>query len=207
MIKESHHRIKNNLQAVSSLLELNAGFLTDKKALSMIRDSQSRINAMALIHEKLYLSKTLAGVVMEQYLEDLCDSLMITFGVKNRGIELRLDVEDITINSDTAVPCGLMINELVSNAMKHAFNDGAGGMVEVKLSRERKGGYLLVMRDNGSGIPDGMDLEDTDTIGLMLVRSLAQQLGGSVDMKTGEWTEFIIRFNEYEEAPINSSLV
>ncbi len=207
LIKEIHHRIKNNLQVISSLLYLQSGYVQDPQTREMFRESQNRVRSMALLHEKLYQSPNPAGIDFSEYIGDLTQSLFMSYGVKSSAIALTIEISGITLGMDTAVPCGLIINELVSNSLKHAFKDGASGEVHIVMVRakppsngsERGNGqkwYTLTVSDNGKGFPEGLDFRTFDSLGLKLVCALTEQLSGAIDMDRTVGTKFTIKFKE-----------
>jgi PAS domain S-box-containing protein len=198
LMSEIHHRVKNNMQTIVSLLRLQSRYIEDKHITDLLAESQDRINSMALIHEKLYQTKDFTHLNYGDYIKDLTGILFMSYGT-GRQIALKLDVDDVPLGMTTAIPVGLIINELVSNALKHAFPDGRDGEVGVMLKRAMVGSeqaeYELTVRDNGIGIPEGLDTRETKTLGLHLVTMLAEeQLYGRVELGRTEGTEFIIRF-------------
>jgi two-component sensor histidine kinase len=194
LLKEIHHRVKNNLQITSSLLYLQSANIDDVHAHEVLQESQNRIRSMALIHEKLYRSDDLSKVDFAAYIGDLTRYLFSTYRIYARAIGLQLDVQDTTLSIDTAIPCGLIINELVSNALKHAFPDGRDGEIRVSLEQTQSG-YQLAVRDNGIGLPPDLDLEQTDSLGLQLVLTLVDQLDASIELGRNGGTEVAITFN------------
>ncbi|RME51391.1 MAG: hypothetical protein D6796_00990, partial [Caldilineae bacterium] len=198
LLREIHHRVKNNLQIISSLLSLQTDAITDPQIASAFRDSQSRIRAMALIHEKLYQSESLAQIDFAPYLRHLTDYLGRVYDTLHRNITIRLLVEKVRLDIDTAVTCGLIINELVSNALKHAFppevTDQAPKIIEVLMKPAGEGEMLLQVRDNGVGLPAGFNLRQTESLGLQLVQTLARQLDGSITFTGEPQTTFQIQF-------------
>ena len=198
LLREIHHRVKNNLQVVSSLVNLQADALADPALRGVFREVQSRVQSMALIHEKLYESGGLARLNFADYAASLTQSIWSAHGAGGLGMRLRLDVEPVALSVATAVPCGLILNELVSNALKHAFPSG-GGTVTVGLAHETGTGRLcLRVCDDGIGLPAGLDWRRARTLGLRLVQMLARQLDGSVDTGPGPGTEFRISFDAKE---------
>ncbi|MCC4769244.1 PAS domain-containing protein [Methanosarcina sp. DH2] len=195
--KEIHHRIKNNLQVISTLLYLESGNFNDEKVIEAFKDSQHRVKSMALVHEKLYQSEDMISVDFADYIQNLANYLFGAYSVGDRNISLRLDVDNVFLGMDTAVPLGIIINELVSNALKHAFSEGESGEICVCLKKEEKGNcFSLIVRDNGRGFPEEIDFRETDSLGLQLVITLVDQIEGSIELNTGEGTEFRIRFRE-----------
>lgn len=210
LIKEIHHRVKNNLMVISSLLNLQSKYIKDKESLNIFKESQSRAQSMALIHERLYRSDDMKKINFGEYIETLSNDLYHTYVLDPGHIKLNLDVEDAKIDINTSVPLGLIVNELVSNCMKHAFPaDYIRGQVNDKFtsSNERSGEidirfkkiddqFLLNVKDNGIGFPEGLDYENTDSLGLQLVNMLVDQIGGQIELKTENGTEFRITFKE-----------
>lgn len=221
--KEIHHRIKNNLQVISSLLDLQAEKFAGSdsydpsKVLAAFKDSQNRVISMALIHEELYGSREVSTLNFGAYLQKLTEDLLRCYNVGASGINLRLEIEENTFfDMDTAVPLGMVVNELVSNSLKHAFPDKKSGEIRIKLSREEnrkfkndklKGknegrkckNYTLTISDNGTGIPESLNIEDSDTLGIQLVTILVDQLDGVLELNRNSGTEFIIEFSVEEK--------
>ncbi|MBW4681612.1 MAG: PAS domain S-box protein [Microcoleus vaginatus WJT46-NPBG5] len=196
LLKEIHHRVKNNLQIISSLLKLQSSYLKDIEAQTLFKDSYNRVRSMALIHEKLYRSSDLAKIDLADYIRNLLGNLFSSYGVSSQAIELKLKVDNISLDVDTAIPCGLIINELVSNSIKYAFTPGLRGKICVEFYLKRENEYILLISDNGVGLPSGFDLEQTDSLGLQLVFNLAEQLGGSINLNTDNGTKFKIKFEK-----------
>ena len=181
LLKEVHHRVKNNLQIVSSLLDLQSDYIEDEKSRNIFQDSQNRIRSMALIHQKLYQSESLAFIDLREYIEDLANYLFSTSVHDPDLIHLKVDMGDISLGMDEAVPCGLIVNELISNSLKHAFPDSRGGEIMIR-SRVEDGWIVLTISDNGVGLPPGLDFRNTETLGLQLVTTLVKQLRGRIDI-------------------------
>ncbi len=197
LLKEIHHRVKNNLQIISSLLNLQSTYIKDQQALGMFKESQNRVRSMALIHEKLYQSKDIARVDFAEYIRNLAGNLIRSYGSSPAMVKLVIDADQISLGVDTAIPCGLIINELVTNSLKYAFPDGRRGEIRVSLKRENGDGlYRLVIADNGVGLPASIEPRKTATLGLQLVTTLVDQLNGSIEIKRGNGTEFIVTFSE-----------
>ena len=196
LMREIHHRVKNNLQVILSLLSVQAENVRDPAALAIITESESRIRSVSLIHEKLYRSQELGIIDFAEYINDLCVHLFHSFGASDLGIQLELDVDGARLGVDSAVPCGLIVNELVSNALKHAFPDGRSGAVTVAMSNPGDR-VELVVRDEGIGWPDGLDIATSKGLGLQLVSLLANQLDGELDvLERRAGTALRIRFEE-----------
>jgi PAS domain S-box-containing protein len=205
LIKEIHHRIKNNLQVISSLLYLQSMYVTDGKTREMFKESQNRVRSMAILHEKLYQSHSPEGIDFADYARDLIRNLFMSYGVNSEVVDLGIDITDVTLGMDTAVPCGLIINELVTNSLKHAFTEEKAGKLVIEMKpagppstalneTARDKWYALTVTDNGKGFPEGLDFRTTDSLGLKLVCTLTEQLGGTIDLERHAGTRFKILF-------------
>lgn len=193
LLKEIHHRVKNNLQIVSSMLNLQRDQVTDTAALERFKESQNRVRSIALFHEKLYQSEDLARVDVGDYLRGITRGLFATYGESAAAIELAVEAENVALGVDSAIACGLIVNELVSNSLKHAFPGGRRGRVEVALHADGSV-VTLSVSDDGVGMPDGLDLRAPGTLGLQLVRILTEQVGGTIQLDRGPGTRFSITF-------------
>jgi PAS domain S-box-containing protein len=196
LLREVHHRVKNNMQIISSMFNLQAGEISDPRAVDKIRQGQARIRSMALIHEKLYQSKDLARINFGDYIRSLASHIFLFWKVDGERIKLEMDLEDATLDINTAIPCGLILNELLSNALKHAFPDGRTGTVRLSLHREPGGGLSLSIGDDGVGLPLGIEPGRTNTLGLQIVGLLTRQLNGTLAIDRIAGTAFSIRFRE-----------
>ena len=194
LLKEIHHRVKNNMQIISSLLNLQAGYSGNDALSTLLQESQSRIRAMALVHEKLYHSESLAEVHFDDYLNSLTHSILRSFRGFISTITLRTAAPGITLAIDTAMPCGLIINELVTNAHKYAFPDGRQGEISATIAKNDNATFTLTVKDNGVGLPAGFDPGRRETLGLLLVQDLAHQLGGALEIDRAGGTTFTICF-------------
>jgi PAS domain S-box-containing protein len=195
LLKEIHHRVKNNLQIVSSMLSLQMDQIRDRHALNLFQESQARVRSIAMFHEKLYQAKDLTHVDIAEYLRGLATSLFATYGVDPSAIALAVEVEDLPLGVDAAISCGLIVNELVSNALKHAFPPGKGrGEVRIALYADGRQAVLDVA-DNGVGFPPDVDFRDPGTLGLRLVGILVAQLDGSIQRDLHKGTRFVMRFD------------
>ncbi len=194
LLKEVHHRVKNNLQIISTLLDLQADNIHDENLLKSLKESQDRIMAMALIHEKLYQSSDLACIDFWEYLESLVGHLLSSYVDDPGRIVMKVDVGDLQMGIDKAIPYGLIINELVSNAMKHAFPNGRRGEITIHFHAEEGGWINLTVADNGIGLPPGLDFRNTGTLGMQLVNMLTKQLHGEISLLNEEGAAFTIRF-------------
>jgi two-component sensor histidine kinase len=204
LLKEVHHRVKNNLQIIHSMLNLQLSYIKDEQARASFRESQDRIYSMALIHEKLYKSESLVKIDLAEYIRSLTANLFLSYGVNERTIRPEIHVEEISLNINTLIPCALIVNELVSNALKHAFPDAARlvdeteavGELRIDLRRVNNRQFILSVSDNGIGLPKGFDIESCESLGLKLVKVLAKQLKGTITFRTNGRTEFAITFSE-----------
>ena len=191
LLKEIHHRVKNNLQIISSLLYLQSNYITDKASLELFIESQNRIKSMALIHEKLYQSRDLACVDFKNYIQTLTVDLIHSFGAPPVTFSIKSD--NIYFSIETAIPCGLIINELISNSLKHGFRDRRKGNINIEITQSDKE-ITLMVNDNGSGFARDIDFRNTKTLGMQLVNSLVTQLDGSIELNSDDGTAFIIKF-------------
>jgi len=192
LLREIHHRVKNNLQVTSSLLRLQAGTITDPKQREVFASTQHRIRSMALVHEKLYQSTNLSRIDFREYIAALADLLFKSAAPERTPIAFRLEGDQVFLSIDTAVPCGLIVNELLSNALKHAFPDDRGGEIVVSLHFQN-GTCTMRVRDDGAGLPIHPSTS-RKTLGLELVRGLVQQIEGSYDVTSDGGSEFTITF-------------
>ncbi len=196
LLREIHHRVKNNLQVISSLLNLQSGYIEDKKSLEIFRESQTRVRSMALIHEKLYQSKDLNKIEFSEYIESLIKDLFKSYNIESSRITLKSKMEGIYFEIDTAILCGLIINELVSNSLKHAFPENRKGEIYIELNQNSVNNkYTLIIKDNGIGFPSNVDFRKTESLGLQLVTTLSEQLGGTIELNKNGFTEFKIEFS------------
>lgn len=194
LLREIHHRVKNNLQIIASLLSLQSDYVNDGQAVEMFRQSQLRVKSMALLHERLYRTEDLAHVNIGDYVRDLATELMASHGAQVREIGIEIDAEDLHPSINVAVPCVLIINELVSNCFKHAFPGGRPGQIRIALRRGEHGECTLDVGDDGVGFAKDADVSGGGTLGLKLVHALAAQLGGSVELDCSVGTTFRISF-------------
>jgi len=215
--KEIHHRIKNNLQVISSLLELQADQFSEEKVVEAFRESQNRVASMAIIHEELYRAGDTETLDFSAYLRKLTSDLLRSYTIRKEDVKLKLEVEEIFLGMDTAIPLGIIVNELVSNALKHAFPAGRKGEIHVKLFRKESSGnksisnitnnndirssnkynqFTLIVSDNGLGFPESIDFTNTDSLGLQLVNTLVEQLEGTIELERNGTTVFRIKFLE-----------
>lgn len=202
LLREIHHRVKNNLQIVSSLLESQARYINDEDILSKFKDTQSRITSMALIHESLYQSNSLSKINFAQYIRDIADSLMVAYNIDPSRIAMNIQSDEITLNIETAVPCGLIITEIITNSLKYAFpdtNKSGGCEVTIRFFRNQDNSLTLIIGDNGIGLSKDIDLTKKKSMGLYLVEQLAKrQLDGSLQIDYNNGTLFKISFIELQ---------
>jgi len=198
LLKEIHHRVKNNLQIISSLLHLQSGYIKEKNALDVFKNSRERVYAMALIHEKLYESKDLSKIDFREYIHTLIMYLFDSYSLKSGQVQLKMQIENVVLDIETAIPLGLIINELVSNSLKHAFPASRKGELQVNLreSEDEEYDYTLIVRDNGVGFPDHLDFHAGDSLGIVLVHSLVKKLKGVIDMEKKVGTSVTIKFKK-----------
>ncbi len=194
LLSEIHHRVKNNLQIISSLLNLQSRHLRDEHDKDLFKDTQNRVFTMAMIHEKLYESNKLASVDFNEYINDLTDNLLHSYNVNATSVKSKIEVGDVHLSIDLAIPCAQIINELISNSFKHAFPEGGKGEVQIKFNRTKDGKYKLIISDNGIGFPEGVDFRKTESLGLKVVNSLTQQLHGNIELDGRNGTKFTLTF-------------
>jgi PAS domain S-box-containing protein len=197
LIKEIHHRVKNNLQIIISLLNLQSRYIKDETTLAAIRESQNRVRAMSLVHEKLYQAENVSKIQIKDYIRFLGSSLFQFYGAKSRGVCLALDIGDVDATINTAIPLGLIVNELISNSLKYAFPDGRTGEITITIRKEDHSLHIG-FRDNGVGIPETLDWKDTKSLGLRLVNTLVDQLNGTIALDRHDGTHFSMVLYEKE---------
>ena len=198
LLKEIHHRVKNNLQIVSSLLHLQSEYVEDEQAFNMFRDAQNRVRSMALIHEKLYQTDNLARVDFGQYVDDLVADQSRAYMVDPAAVAIEVEIEDAFLGIDTAIPCALVVNELVSNALKYAFPNGGSGKVGIAMRATEERRFTLMVSDNGVGLPADLDWRNTESLGMQLVSTLTNQLDATVELDGNNGTRFNITFEQPE---------
>jgi PAS domain S-box-containing protein len=195
-LQEIHHRVKNNMQIISSLLKLQSAHIKDKRALELFQNSRDRVKTMSLIHDALYRSKDLANIDFADYVRKLTTQIFISYGANSNLIKIKINIKDVLLNINMAIPCGLIINELVSNSLKYAFPKGKGE-ISISFTYKDKVNTLRV-KDNGIGILKEIDLENSSTLGLLLVNSLTKQLDGTLKLEKVKGTSFKITFKKTE---------
>ena len=195
LLREIHHRVKNNLQVVSSLLSLQSNTLTDANMREVFTESQNRIRSMALVHENLCQGEDLANIDFKKYIEALTSDLLQSYGGSSNRITLTIVIDDISLGIDTAIPCGLIVNELVANSLKHAFPQGRKGEIRIEL-HSIDDTFELIVSDNGRGMPENINLKKIESLGLMLVTILAEdQLDGEIILEREGGTTFHITWS------------
>jgi PAS domain S-box-containing protein len=197
LLRELYHRTKNNMQVIISMLQFQAASIQDPYILGVFRDAQNRIRAMAKVHQMLYSAQDLSSVNLQYYVSDLAESLLKSHQVLPGQIQLVLDAQDITVLFDIAIPCGLILNELLSNALRHAFPNGRAGEIHIQLYRASADELVLCVADNGVGAPPGFDFRACDSMGLQMVLATAeQQLQGRVEFQTGAGVTCCVHFKD-----------
>ncbi len=193
LLREIHHRVKNNMAVVSSLLSLEARKIKDAGVRSLFEESQQRVRSMALVHEKLYQTKDLSSINFEDYIKSIVSEIISTYRIDTSAIAAEINIEGIELDLESAVPCGLIINELLTNAFKHAFPKNRKGLLSVNFTKT-DGAFTLTIKDNGVGLPEGFDYKGASTLGLQLVNILTDQLGGTLRIKSDKGTEAVVMF-------------
>lgn len=194
LLQEIHHRVKNNMQIISSLLSLQSQKITDKDLIQLFKDSQNRVRSMALVHEMLYKSKDLSRIDFSKYISNLTAELFRSFKSNPEKIGLFIDADNVYLNVNIAIPCALIISELVSNSLKYAFNPVSDGIIQIKFHTREENAYTLIVSDNGVGISDELDHNESETLGLHLVKTLTRQLHGNIELDRNGGTKFTINF-------------
>jgi two-component sensor histidine kinase len=195
LLKEVHHRVKNNMQIISSILKMQERQLSDPKLKTVLEESQNRIRSMALIHENLYRNENLANILFSNYVKSLAGNLARSFAENQGKVKFIYDIDDVYLPLDFGIPCGLIINELISNAFKYAFAHKDEGTISIKLKQIEEQAFLLEVGDNGIGLPDESILKKSDTLGMKIVSRLVQQIDGTLKYNRDNGAKFIISFN------------
>jgi two-component sensor histidine kinase len=199
LLKEIHHRVKNNLQVISSLLNLQTFTVKDEAALEALRESRARVQSMSLIHQSLYRKDKLTGVHVPEYLQQLCESLLATYQVKPQHIQLRTDIAPITLDVDSLVPLGLIINELLTNSLKYAFPNGQGGQIDIRIA-ENEEGLELTVQDNGVGIANPDQIQNGESFGYELIQAFQQKLDAELAIDSTHGTRVSLLIRNYQKA-------
>lgn len=192
LLKEIHHRVKNNLQVISSLLSMQSFGIEDEKTLDLVREGKDRVKSMALIHQSLYQDENLIGVRSSEYIQKLSQSLFQSYNVDPDRIQLTTDIEELQMDVDTMIPLGLILNELISNALKYAFEDGEPGEIQICL-KQRELDTILEVKDDGKGVPGHFDLDQTTSMGYLIVKDFCQKLRATIDVEAIDGTRIRIK--------------
>lgn len=194
LLKEVHHRVKNNMQIISSILKMQQRQVDDPKLKEVLEESQNRIRSMALVHENLYRTENLAKILFSNYVKSMASNLSHTFSEVQNNVRFEFDVIDVYMPLDTGIPCGLIINELLSNSFKYAFPNKNNGIIRIQLKNVGSNNYELIVSDNGIGINGSFDIEKTKSLGMRIVTKLVQQIEGTLDYDFSNGTKFTINF-------------
>jgi two-component sensor histidine kinase len=193
LLQEVHHRVKNNMTVVSSLLKLQSDKVDDERYREMFYDCMGRIRTMASVHDKLYQAENLDKIIFSAYIRDMAEEVFRSYDLSSR-LKLKTDVDDITLGIAASIPCGLIVNELITNALKYAFPEDREGEIVVALHMLDNDEVEMTVSDNGVGIPDGFDFRNTDSLGLSLINALVMQLQGNIELYKEKGTKFKIVF-------------
>lgn len=194
LLKEVYHRVKNNLQVVTSLLHIQSKTISDPAVLEVFKESQDRIRMMSLIHEKLYKSKDLSKINFSEYIHNLADYLRQAYPTVSKNIDIKIKSQELYLGVDKAIPCGLIINEVISNAYKYAFLDGRKGEINIEFTSPEKNQHKLLISDNGIGFPQDIDFKKAKSMGMVLINTLTEQIDGTVELDNKSGTKFTIMF-------------
>jgi len=195
LLQEVHHRVKNNLQVISSILNLQSSYVKDENSLNILRESQNRIKSMSFIHESLYQTKDFSGIEFGGYILSLANNLVHSYSLEVGLVKLTTEFDDMYLSLDQAIPCGLIANELISNSLKYAFDKGQHGEIFVS-AKHKDSKVTLIISDNGKGLPEGFDYENSESLGLQLVYTLKDQLDASIQVFTKKGTKYLITFDK-----------
>ncbi len=196
LLQEIHHRVKNNLQVISSLLRLQSRFIKDQDAVNIFKETQNRVRSIAILHEKLYQSNDLARIQFDEYVKILAEDLLYFYELDVNDIKMNIDIEDVALNIETAIPCGLLIDEMVANSMKYAFPNRKTGKINIELHSDNNNKFTLIVSDNGVGIPEDVDIEKSDTFGMQLIKYLTKQLNSTIELDRKHGTKYTLQFTE-----------
>lgn len=199
LLKEIHHRVKNNLQTVSSLLSLQSRSIEEPRIKTLIKSSQNRVISMAMVHEMLYMRHDLSKIEYKSYVEELSDYLIRSFKGTENNITLNIKIPDIKLGIDTAIPLGLLINEVITNALKYGIKDNDPGKIHIELVKSNAKDYILYIGDDGEGFPEGISHKNTKSLGLKLIHNLSRQLKGSINRDPSKkGTNYIVKFSDIQ---------
>ena len=198
LLQEVHHRVKNNLQVMSSLIKLQSRYLQDDKMLEILKETGGRIQSMAIVHTKIYNSKDYEYIQFGEYVKNLVENFQSAYGYKLRNVRFNINIGELKLNIDTAIPCGLIINELISNSVKYAFPGDGTGIIDISVERVNGNIFKLTVKDNGAGSQLGKEIKNSDTLGIQLITLLTRQLNGTIEINSepGKGTEIEITFEE-----------
>ena len=196
LLKEIHHRVKNNMQIILSILNLQARKANDAKITDFVKEGESRIQSMAIIHEKLYQSDNLADISFNEYINQLVEFIYQVYNVDKKKIPYAIDARNIHLDINTAVPLGLIVNELVCNSLKHGFKEKENGSISIQLDQLQLKEYKLTITDTGDGLPENFDIKKASTLGLKLIQTLTRQINGTLEIGDGSGSMFSIYFKE-----------
>jgi two-component sensor histidine kinase len=195
LLKEIHHRVKNNMQIISSMLSLQSTYSTGRDIKDIMMVMQNRIRSMAIIHEELYRSGDFANIEFKMCIQNIADGLLNAYSIDSSLIKIKLDFESLRMSIDASMPCSLIINELILNSLKYAFPNGRAGVIVVSICRNDDQTYTLIVKDNGIGLPDDIELDKIKSMGLLLVKVLIKQIDGTIRICRQNGTEYTIRFS------------
>ena len=200
LLKEIHHRVKNNLQVITSLLSLQSSFIDDEKSKGLFRYSQYRINSMAMIHEMLYKSDNISLICFKDYCQNLVNQLLVSMKGSNNNIKVRLSIDDVCLKIDTAVPLGLIINEIVTNSLKYGIKGDRYGEIFIEIKKVRHNNYKMSIGDNGAGFAEDVTFRNSNSLGLLLIHKLSLQLKGYIEKDNeAQGTQYILIFQEIDQ--------
>jgi two-component system, sensor histidine kinase PdtaS len=200
LMKEIHHRVKNNLQIISSLLDLQSLTIKDSQASEAVKEGKNRVQSMALIHQNLYNEGNIRGISMESYINNLADSLFHSYNIRPEQVKMKTHIEEMNLDVDTVIPIGLILNELISNSLKYAFRGRAGGEISVDLVKQPEGSLLLKVKDNGNGFPPGAGTTSSDSFGMKMINAFAQKLKAKLAIYNDDGAVVEMRIGKYKTA-------
>ena len=198
-MKEIHHRVKNNLQVVSSLLDLQSHTITDSQARAAVKEGKNRVQSMALIHQNLYSEGNIKGIMVKEYISNLVQSLSDSYNISNEKVKVNINIDDLNLDVDTMIPLGLVLNELVSNSFKYAFKETTSGILNIMLEEKNEKLHLKVS-DNGAGFPADMDVKSTKSFGLKMIRAFAQKLKATLDIYNNNGAVVEMQISKFKAA-------
>jgi two-component sensor histidine kinase len=200
LLKEVHHRVKNNLQTVSSLLSLQSRNIDNGPMKGLLKGTQNRVIAMAMVHEMLYMRKDISHIEYKSYVQELSEYLIRSIKGVDNAIDLKIDIPDIKLGIDTAIPLGLLINEVLTNALKYGISDEQAGEIHISMQKLDNNEYILEIGDNGVGFPENINYKNTKSLGLKLIHNLTRQLRGTIEKdQSKKGTNYRIQFHEIKQ--------